>query len=284
MANASQGDVRRLLEQAAQSVRQSAQGVVVANPLYPLPEDNLNPINALLAAAHRPQGSVSLPLPPNLPAVQPQLLMDVCVEARALCSDGRLGYSSSSYPTRNLTAYTLAALAKAQGAGATTCTLDNLCCSRADCPQIQFQRAVLEAIERLAPRIRAYDSIKETVQSNANVELGAEWQPLIAAAGTLQLQPIAEALMALGARHQIGFQEVERVCRARGLRLFLMARRCEGGVVARSPDGQLQPHKIWMSTRFPLQAIGELLEESASYAENFAKLAQCGFEIGDAPE
>ena len=123
------------------------------NPLYPLDEDEINPMSAMLAMGHGQFSEASSSVKVELSAV-PSRRFDynseigdrICLEARQELPK-RVSYSSSSYPTRNLTKYAFDAWNKAHVDNSKSIVLQNFCCTASSCPQIEFVKIVLQQLE-----------------------------------------------------------------------------------------------------------------------------------------
>lgn len=129
------------------------QNMKLQNPLYPLDEDEINPMSAMLAMAHGsfPEASSSVTvrlstLPSRSFDYESELGNRICLQARQELPQ-RVSYSSSSYPTRNLTKYAFDVWNKAHAGPRKPIVLQNFCCTRSDCPQIEFVKIVLELLE-----------------------------------------------------------------------------------------------------------------------------------------
>lgn len=129
--------------------------------------------------------------------------------------------------------------------------------------------------------VHEFAQVAPTLEALNCGEPGAEWEPLWSAVAALELAPIIKALEPLSEQHSL--QEIECQLRRRGLRLFLIARKpiAELRGVVSLLHGQRQAFYVWMSTRRPAEAMAELLQESSGYADNFAKLADCGWQCAE---
>jgi hypothetical protein len=98
-----------------------------------------------------------------------------------------------------------------------------------------------------------------------------------------QLQAIHELVRARG----VGvLQQLERLFRKNNMCTWILARRFRDDGADRPTgcsscfiDGSDAPYHVFLSVRFAHDAIGELLVQSTTYAENFDKLLQTGFII-----
>ena len=137
------------LEEPARSVGEQ-QGIAIANPRYPLLEDELHPLAALLASGHlfdHPSAHYAIQSQQPQP-VDAGRQDQLCRAARAALPQrctAEVGEPYSS--TRNLTQLALSAYAAARQRGESSCALVNYCCRRASCPEVLFQRIVLELLE-----------------------------------------------------------------------------------------------------------------------------------------
>lgn len=124
--------------------------IQLKNPRYPLPEDELDTVAALLAEEQTSSMATCthlLALVPSAP-FDVNLPLNICGWARSQIKN-LTGMSSRSYPTRNLTDIAVKAYNKAAALRTNKCELDNLCCSVDDCPQLLFQKLVIQAIENV---------------------------------------------------------------------------------------------------------------------------------------
>lgn len=105
-------------------------------------------------------------------------------------------------------------------------------------------------------------------------------------------------------RKDLTFQDIEKELRRVGCSVFLVARsrRCEGDKWVSHADGQIRAnfpqkmkfmdlrtkketkHFLWVTTKQGAALMAEVLEESSSYAENLAKLGDCGMQVLDCNE
>lgn len=128
--------------------------VKIEGNLYTECEDEITPICATLASGHGKFGvfaSATAPLKPSDRRFDYKKDGDsVCTEARTRWARRGDGFSTSSYPTRNWTKMAFDLYNRAQKEGVTECSIDNLCCSSANCPMIKFIESVLNILQERA--------------------------------------------------------------------------------------------------------------------------------------
>ncbi len=129
--------------------------------IYPLLEDEIGPMYAMLAQTHGSSGDVfqqiDFPLDNGCREASYEKDGDqVCLWAREAFPD-HCQYNSSNYPTRNLTKHTFDAYNKAVRTNEDI-RLTNFCCTTPNCPQIIYMKIVMALLQSAAGnlgRIRA---------------------------------------------------------------------------------------------------------------------------------
>lgn len=117
----------------------------------------------------------------------------------------------------------------------------------------------------------AFDSVVKTL------EMLSHWKKICEADRAMKLDfvPIVSFILyyADKTKKNDGFQVLERLLRQHRMNTWLIAR-------GTAPEGMQiandLPFYLFASVRFPEHALKELRVESATYRENFDKLAQCG--------
>ncbi len=117
-------------------------------PLYPLPEDEITKIDAILARAHAAFPHCQVKIVYTWTAQAPEISFErmgnaVCEEAREKFNEK---FNSECYPTCNLTKWAFDAVDEAAKRGASSCSITTYCCSSNNCPQQQFIECVLEIL------------------------------------------------------------------------------------------------------------------------------------------
>lgn len=124
------------------------------NPLYPLFEDELFPICALMCEAHGRIQNVNSTFEYKVDGGTNQIFnhenfgADVCRSARGRFSENS-NYKTCSYPTVNLTKHAFDAWNKSVDTKNPVVLLSNFCCTIDKCPQIQFMKCVIDCLVEL---------------------------------------------------------------------------------------------------------------------------------------
>ena len=92
---------------------------------------------------------------------------------------------------------------------------------------------------------------------------------------------IFNEIMECISKNGLSLQQIETGLREKNCFSYLIARKPKSSygadVSIELPIGTIKTYQLFISTRAPEIAMKELLEESSSYAENFAKLNDTGF-------
>ncbi len=125
-------------------------------------------------------------------------------------------------------------------------------------------------------------SINISAPSSA-VPIDPRIEAVITADHTCDFQTIFNALLKCEKAPTRSFQEIEAALREAGCITHIIARsNLAPGMSIEWPLGTAKTYALFLSVRPQELAMEELLEQSSSYEENFAKLEQTGMHTADA--
>jgi hypothetical protein len=142
---------------------------------------------------------------------------------------------------------------------------------------VQVRRGIVSNLESVDDVIKKNRSIFVVTTKSKK-----SWKYFLKVCENSELAPILEAMIPLY-KEGMNFQSIELGLRLNNSRTFLYTKPLSvilPGTSCKFPNTDTEAkYALWISTKHPLLAMNDILEDSESYEQNFNKLAEAGLVI-----